>query len=316
MNVTDFPQTALEFERRFSSERSCREYLSQVKWPDGFVCPRCSCTKSYFVIERGLEECSDCGRQTSLIAGTMFQGTQKSLVMWFRAIFEFVSRKHGCNAMDLERLLGISYPTAWNWLHKIRDVFVRKEREPLKGAVEIDESYVGGPEAGVRGRDLGEKKILIVGAVEINGPHCGRVRLAPMPSADAGDLQPWVMKNVKWGATAETDGWGAYNSLAEIYGHNVTVTGKNPALASVHFPRIHRVFSLFKRVILGTYQGSWSRKWSALSCEEYTFRFNRQSSQSRMHLFKRVIEHAVRRKPRIHLFAGLKPPGQVLPEAA
>jgi hypothetical protein len=176
----------------------------------------------------------------------MFHKTRKSLSVWFRAIFEFVSRKHGYDAWNLVRLLGLSYPTAWTWLHKIRDVLCRPGRSPLQTAVEVDESYVGGPEPGAIGRNRGERKVLVVGAVEIRGAGCGRVRLSPAETASADDLQPFVANNIEEGALVNTDGWGGYTHLDAVYDHTITVIGKDSSKASVMFPRIHRVFSLFK----------------------------------------------------------------------
>ena len=160
MNLLEFPTTLLEFEGRFATERACWEFVRGVKWPNGYRCPKCPGRKSYFVIERGLDECAACGHQTSTTAGTMFHGTRQPLMVWFRAIFEFVRAKNGCNAMHLQRILGLSYETAWTWLHKIRDTFVRPGRELLTGGVEADETYVGGPEEGVSGRACGEKKTI------------------------------------------------------------------------------------------------------------------------------------------------------------
>ena len=142
MDLSTLPANALEFERQVATERACRDYLWQAKWPDGYRCRKCSCTKAYYVIERALEECAACGDQASVTAGTMFQRTRKPIRMWCRAIFEFISRKHGCNAMDVQRLLGLSYQTSWEWLHKIRAAFVRPGRE-RRGAVEVDETIVG-----------------------------------------------------------------------------------------------------------------------------------------------------------------------------
>jgi transposase-like protein len=254
--LSDFPKTVLEFERRFSSERACRQYLAQVKRPDGFRCPRCGGRRSYFVIERGLDQCTSCRHQAPLTAGTMFHRSQKPLKVWFRDIFEFVSRKNGCNAMDLVRLLGLSYPTAWTWLHKIRDVLLRSEREPLRGRVEADESYVGGPTPGARGRARGPKTVLVAGAVEVKGNACGRVRLAPSESARAEHLQPFLVENVEEGSTVDTDGWDGYRSLGEGYDHRVLVIGADPRRASHLFPHFHRVFAQFKRLRPGTYHGS------------------------------------------------------------
>ena len=313
--MNDFPTTLPEFQERFGDDEACLRFLHSMKWPNGFRCPKCHHDRSYAIDDRRVEECAKCGHQASVTAGTMFHRIRKPLSTWFRAIFEFVSRKDGCNAMDLMRLFDLSYPTAWSWLHKIRDTFVRPNRESLAGVVEADESYVGAPEPGAFGRDRGENKILVAGAVEVVGEGCGRARLAPVGSASAEDLQTFVAANVEEGATVRTDGLVSYDGLKALFKHKVTVIG-DPKTASKKFPRIHRVFSLFKRTMLGTYHGSWSDKFAAMYCEEFTFRFNRRGSSSRTHLFRRIIEYAVLRKPRLHLVAGSRFPGRVAPEAA
>lgn len=299
----DFPSTLPEFQARFGDETACLAYLRTQKWPEGFRCPRCPSTHSYTIESRQLEECAACGHQTSLTAGTMFHGTRKPLSSWFRAIFEFVSRKHGCNAMDIQRLFGFSRKIAWAWLHKIRDAMVSPERSKLRGRVEVDETYVGAAEAGVYGRDLGEKKHLIAGAVEeTDDGRCGRCRLAPVTSASAEHLQSFVADVVQEGAVVHTDGLKSYKGLDHVFGHEVDVIGKDPAKAAEIFPRIHRVFSLFKRVVLSTYQGSISEKYMPAYCNEFDFRFNRRDSGSRTHLLQRVMETAVRCRARVHRF--------------
>lgn len=318
MPFDDFPTTLPEFERRFGDEVACWNYLRDVKWPDGFRCvdARCAGRRSYFVIERGVDECAACGKQTSVTAGTLFHRTRTPLNLWFRAIFEFVASKSGCNACHLSRMLGISYPTAWTWLHKIRDVFCRAGREALKGPVEADETYVGGPAPGHCGRACGENQLPIAGAVEVReGGACGRARLAPIDDVGARSLQTFVADVVREGECVRTDGLPSYRGLDAVFKHQVQVIG-DPKRAAKLFPCIHRVFSLFKRVLLGTYQGSWSRKWAPLYCEEFIFRFNRRDSAHRTHLFRRVIEQAVLRAPRIHLLAGKAGPKRVQPAAA
>lgn len=298
----DFPRTLPDFQAHFADEARCLDYLRRQKWPDGFRCPRCSHGRSYTISTRRLEECASCGHQTSLTAGTMFHGTRKGLRLWFLAIFEFVSRKHGCNAMDLQRLLGVSRKVAWAWLHKIRDAMVNPDHAPLMGTVEVDETYVGAPQRGVFGRDRGSKKHLVVGAVEERGQGSGRARLRPCPTASAEDLQTWVADTISEDATIHTDGLSSYEGLGHVYRHEVTVIGQNARKASQKFPRIHRLFSLFQRLILSTYMGSVSGKYLPAYCNEYAFRFNRRRSGSRTLLLQRVLENAVRSRARVHEF--------------
>ncbi len=141
--MEDYPRTIEEFEARFSSEETCREYLLQLRWPEGFRCPRCGHSKAW-AVSATLWQCCQCDHQTSATAGTVFQDTRKPLKMWFRAMWYVTSQKNGASALGLQRVLGLgSYQTAWAWLHKLRRAMVRPGRDPLSGWIEVDETYVG-----------------------------------------------------------------------------------------------------------------------------------------------------------------------------
>ena len=154
----------MEFEARFASEEDCRQYLFQLRWPDGFRCPSCGCGKSW-PLRKVLLQCATCGRQTSVTAGTIFQGTRSPLPLWFRAMWWVTTQKTGASALGLQRVLGLnSYETAWTWLHKMRRAMVRPGRDLLAGRVAVDESYLGGLEEGLRGRKLENKALIAVAA--------------------------------------------------------------------------------------------------------------------------------------------------------
>src|SRR5213596_2874052 len=177
--MEDYPRNLKEFDIRFRSEAACREYLMQLRWPDGFRCPRCGCRESS-PVRTVLLRCRDCRHQTSVTAGTIFQDTRTSLRLWFQAVRWMTSQKNGVSALGLQRILGLgSYETAWTWLHKLRRAMVRPGRDRLSGDVEVDETFVGGREAGGGRRHIG-KKVLIAIAVEIRGPALGRIRLQPI----------------------------------------------------------------------------------------------------------------------------------------
>ena len=121
--------------------------------------------------------CRACGAENSLTAGTLFQDTHKPLRQWFLAMWFVTSQKNGVSALGLQRVLGLgSYETAWTWLHKLRRAMVRPGRDLLTGEVEIDETIVGGPEEGRKGRDI-EDKALVVIAAEKRGRAIGRIRM-------------------------------------------------------------------------------------------------------------------------------------------
>ena len=147
-----YPQNLMDLERSFSTEDACREYLSRLRWPEGFRCPACGHADAWS-FNGGLLKCRGCGRKTSVIAGTIFEGTRKPLVLWFRAIWWVTSQKNGASALGLQRILGLgSYETAWTWLHKLRRAMVRPDQDRLSGSIQVDETYIGGENPGKRGR--------------------------------------------------------------------------------------------------------------------------------------------------------------------
>ncbi|MBI4680615.1 MAG: transposase [Nitrospirae bacterium] len=104
--MEDYPRTLLEFERRFSTEEACHDYLFQLRWPKGFCCPRCRHTKAWS-IGGTLFKCSACSFKASVTAGTIFQDTHMPLILWFRAIWWVVSQKNGVSASSLQQILGL-----------------------------------------------------------------------------------------------------------------------------------------------------------------------------------------------------------------
>lgn len=295
--MEDYPRTIAELEARFSTEEACRSYLFQLRWPDGFCCPRCKQRKGWPVRE-ALYECGSCGYQVSVTAGTIFEGTRKPLVMWFRAIWWVVTQKNGASALGLKRVLGLgSYKTAWSWLHKIRRAMIRPGRDRLSGRVEVDETYLGGLEEGVRGRQTFKKALVIVAAEE-DGRRIGRIRMLRIPDASAESIHPFVLKSVEPGSTIHTDGWEGYTGMGGMgYMHEVSIIKRSGVSASKLLPRVHRVISLLKRWVLGTHQGAISPEHLDYYLDEFTFRFNRRTSRHRGKLFYRLLQQAMAVEP-------------------
>ncbi len=125
-------------------------------------------------------ECARCGARTSVTAGTIFDRTRTPLTVWFTACWLFATQKDGISALSLQRALEIgSYQTAWAMLRRLRSVLVRPGRDRLAGTVEVDETYIGGDEPGLRGGRATGKKVLTVIAVEVREPKgIGRCRMA------------------------------------------------------------------------------------------------------------------------------------------
>src|SRR6188472_3255990 len=223
MLASDLPDDLPSFLKRFGTDEQCRAYLFEARWPDGFRCAGCGHERAWAHKARLIYECATCGKQHSLLAGTIFEQTKTGLARWFLAIYLVTSSKGGILAMELQRQMGFgSYQTAWSWLHKIRKAMVRPEREPLALRVEADETYVGGPMPGKRGRGAAGET-LVAGAVEAGqagGRRLGRLRLAVVPDASAASLEGFLGAAVATPAAVATDGWAGYAGLpAEGYAH-------------------------------------------------------------------------------------------------
>ena len=295
--MADPPHDLMDFEAQFGSEQACRDYLFALRWPDGFRCPRCGHDQAW-PVRAVLLQCTACGRQTSLTAGTIFQDTRKPLTLWFRAIWWLTSQKTGTSALGLQRVLGLgSYQTAWAWLHKLRRAMVRPGRDRLAGRVEVDETYLGRAEKGVRGRQT-HRKPLIAMACEEQGKGIGRIRLRHVKDASAESLMPFLREAVERGSVIHTDGWLGYEPLEKAgYVHQITLLEGHDKTASEIFPRVHQVASLLKRWLLGTHQGAVSQEHLDYYLDEFTFRFNRRRSRSRGQLFRKLLEQAVEVEP-------------------
>jgi len=299
METEDYPRTLREFEERFGTEEACRDYLFRLRWPDGFVCPRCGAQRGWGGT-RGRIICGTCRYQASVTAGTIFADTHKPLWLWFRAMWYVTSQKTGGSAIGLQRVLGLgSYPTAWTWLHKLRRAMVRPGRDRLCGEIEVDETFVGGTEEAVHGRET-ETKALVVIAVEKRGRHgFGRARMCRIPDASGEVLLSFIERSIEPGSVVCTDGWKGYNGVqGRGYQHKGTVLrgrGRDAALESL--PRVHRIAGLIKRWLQGTHQGRVAPAHLDYYLDEYTFRFNRRTSASRGKLFYRLVQQAGQIQP-------------------
>jgi predicted RNA-binding Zn-ribbon protein involved in translation (DUF1610 family) len=279
-----------EFQKEFPDEASCAAFLFERRWPDGFVCPVCGDGRAAALRSRAYTfECSDCGRQTSITAGTALHRTKLPLTVWFWAAHLMSTHSNGMSARQLEDQLGLTYRTAWLLTQKLRRSMVDPDRKLLEGVVEVDQAEIPF-RSGDTFFDPGKAgKILVAGAVEVIDrdtdrakprrkgakyldTRSGRVRLAMIADNSALSIEAFVRANVKPGATLLTDGHASYPGLTD-YRHDPRVVGK--MAAHIVLPWIHRVFALMKRWGLGTYHGL-RRKHIDTYLNEFVFRYNRR----------------------------------------
>ncbi len=297
-----YPRSVGEFQAWFRTDADCLDYLEWLRWAAGFACPSCDHGRGWRLGD-GRVMCSGCGERTSVRARTIFDRTRTPLTVWFHACWLFATGKDGISALSLQRTLEIgSYQTAWAMLHRLRSVLVRPGRDRLAGTVEVDETYIGGEEPGLRGGRARGKKVLTGIAVEVREPKgLGRCRLAPLADASAASLHAFVTDHVEPGATVITDGWAGYAGLERLgYLHDrrsqraARALGEEPGEL---LPAVHRVASLAKRWLLGTHQGSVNDAHLPSYLNEFAFRFNRRRSRSRGMVFYRLLELAVAHPP-------------------
>ena len=299
MDKLKFPTTLKEFREQFSEAAACFEYLGQSRWPAGFVCPRCSGRKYWVKARRSVYECSACGQQTFVTAGTLLHGTHFSLREWFWAAYWVATHTPGLSGTQLQRQMGCSYKTAWYLLHRLRRSMVNEKRARFSGRVEADEVIIGGPVSGKTGRGVtkDEKSTLVFGAVEVVAftdqrggrlEKAGRLRLAVTQRADALSIRHFLATHVEPGSEIYTDGWKGYSKTALAdYRHALQLT-------ATHALHIHRAFGNLKTWLNGTHQGV-DPKYLQNHLDEFVFRFNRRKTP--MAAFQTLLGLAAHKAP-------------------
>jgi hypothetical protein len=251
----DFPGSLPELRAWFRSDADRVDYLDWLRWPDGFVCPWCADVGDWSATA-SIYRCNGCRRRVSVTSQTVFHRTRTPLTVWFEAAWLMMVSKPGLSALNLQRVADLgSHQTAWTMTHKLQTVMSQSGRKRLTGRIEIDETYVGGAgKPGLTGRGAAGKT-LVAGA----------------------------------------DAWRSYPAATAAAGvaHEVRNVSASGQPAHVSLPGVHRLFSLSKRVLEGTYQGSVQPEHLQAYLDEFVFRSNRRNSHTRGMLFLRLLESAV-----------------------
>jgi transposase-like protein len=278
-----FPKTLRQFQIDFATEEACQQYLARCRWPDGFICPRCGHRRAYELVNQRLWQCVGCRHQVSLTAGTALHRTKIPLTQWFWTAYLMTTDKRGVSALLIQRQLGLSrYETAWMMLHKLRRAMVNAVREPLHGEVEVDETWVGGEQAGLRGsRQLkGRRAALVLVAVEKRGRASGRVRMKVIPDFKSRTIIPFLQQNVSSGSAIYTDGLKSFEGLtAAGFKHIARTQPSRSALrkgAKSAVPLADRAIGNLQQWLIGTYHGV-SKPQLQVYLDEFVFRHNRRN---------------------------------------
>ncbi|WP_127583131.1 IS1595 family transposase [Paenibacillus koleovorans] len=281
--------TLKRFQEKFHSDDACREHLFQIRWTNGFCCPKCKHHAFYFLETRKLYQCTSCKHQASVTAGTIMQKSRTPLLTWFWAIFLVAHDKRGISAVFLSRELEISYPTAWLLLHKIRKAMGDRDAHyQLAGLVELDDAFFGAPtEGGKRGRGTDQTPVLV--GVSLNKQGAPQyVKMQVIPNVKGKTLVEFAKQHIEPGSTISSDAYRSYNALAEEYHHQpIKFNVKdNPD----HLKWLHTMISNAKAFIGGTFHGLDAKHLQSY-LNEFCFRTNRRQFEGQM--FNRLLAACV-----------------------
>ena len=279
-----FPKNLRQFQIDFATEEACEAYLAACRWPEGFTCPHCANRRAYDLVNQRRWQCTGCRHQVSLTAGTVLHRTKIPLTHWFWAAYLMTTDKRGVSALLLQRHLGLScYETAWMLLHKLRRAMVSAAREPLNGEVEVDDTWIGGEQAGLRrSRQLkGRRAALVLVAVERRGRGSGRVRMKVIPDFKGNTIIAFLHENVSPGSTIYTDGLKSYSGLTGAgFKHIARTQPLQTALrkgAQSAVPLADRAIGNLQQWLIGTYHGV-SKPQLQVYLDEFVFRHNRRKT--------------------------------------
>lgn len=272
------------FQKRFNDEKACREHLFQIRWPDGFRCPKCGHTEYYAISGRNTLQCKHCRHQTSVTAGTVMDKTHLKLTIWFWAIYLVAKDKRGCSAAQIARELDLPYNTAWFLVHRIRKAMSSRDDEyTLCHIVEIDDTYFGTKKTGgKRGRGTTKHKVIVAVSKNDKGNPL-YLKMQVVPNLKGKTISKFAEKNIVYGSTVQSDAYRSYRKpLAESYLHEYQVFDSSNGM--LHW--LHTIIANAKAFVAGTYHGLGG-KHLQVYLDEFCYRFNRRFRQGE--LFDRLL---------------------------
>jgi hypothetical protein len=305
MNKVQFQQglSMSKFVDLYGTEAKCRVVLERGRWPNGFCCSKCQ-HQNYSRFERGRQiyfECSACGLQTSLIAGTLFESTKLPLTVWFLALHLLSCAKTNLSALELMRQLGVCYRTAWRLKHKVMDIMTNaEESRKLNGLVQIDDAYLGGEHTGGKSGRGSENKQPFLIAVETNADleRPRFVVIEPVRAFDNQAVTDFAARRIGPEAEVYSDGLSVFRRFVDA-GHAHTVlktTGRRRATEVKGARWVNIVLANVKRAISGAYHALDQHKYARRYLGEAAWRFNHRFNLKAIlgQLVGRIIKAAPR----------------------
>ncbi len=276
-----------DFTAQYGSEAQCRMALAAWRWPEGFRCPVCA-AQGHRTFERGHQrvwECADCGRQTSLIAGTIMENSKLPLRTWFLAIYLVTQAKNAISSLELMRTLGVCYKTAWGLHRKLRQAMLEAEKpRHLGGRVEIDDAYLGGERTGGKPGRGSENKVPFIAAVKTYEGKPIAVRFDPVPDFTMESVKAWAKQALAADADVVSDGLKSFAAVLNVgRSHEPIVAGPGKKGAQhPSFKWVNTLLGNLKTSLAGTHHAFRFKERAAPYLAAAAWRFNRRNDLAGM----------------------------------
>jgi hypothetical protein len=277
---------SITFNKRFKEDADCYEYLSLIKWENGFVCRKCNYDKHYKGKKPFSKRCLRCKYDESPTTNTMFEKLKFPILIAFHIVFKISTKKKGMSSMELSNEFELRQKTCWTFKQKVQQVMKSSLKSPLTGLVQADEFVIGGPEEGKRGRSKGAKKLIVL-ALEIVEDGVGRAYAEVIENSSAKELGSFLMKYVSKDAELISDKWKGYTPLKKEFTKLKQVAsdeGKN-------FKELHIHIMNIKGWLRGIHHHC-SKEHMQDYLNEYHFRYNRRSNMGTIFdvLMKKMVK--------------------------
>jgi len=271
-----------DFIKQFGTREQCERHLFKLKWPKGFVCPRCGGNHAT-VFNKGKHtvfQCKSCQKQTSLYVGTIFERTHLPLTIWYLAIYFISEAKTSIASLDLHRKLGVNHKTAWLMQQKLMHCMEQEEKHSHIGQrVEMDDAYLGGKLNGGKSGRGSENKQPFIAAVETSfydhSPM--RMKLDPVTTFTIEQVRAWTQAHIKNGSHVVTDALNCFTGVEKTCSHEIhTAKHLSDKEKQLHFKWVNTVLANLKTSITGTFHSIECHRYAFRYFGAFVYRFNRR----------------------------------------